>query len=114
MELSDIIGKRIKAKREEIGIKQNEFAQRVGVSASAINQFERGEKKPSPDVLTRIAKELGVSTDYLLGASEEEDLFFSESVAAAFRDFKNLSPADRKIILSNIEFLKSKAKRKEK
>jgi len=114
MELGDIIGKRIKAKREELGIKQKEFAERVGVSASAINQFEGGAKKPSPDVLTRIAEELGVSTDYLLGASEEKNLFFSESVAAAFRDFKNLSPADRKIILSNIEFLKSKVKRKEK
>ncbi len=113
MELSDIISKRIKSKREKLSITQKEFAERVGVSPAAINQFEKGEKKPSPDVLTRIAKELGVSTDYLLGASEE-NLFFSENVAAAFRDFKNLSPADRKIILSNIEFLKSKAKRKEK
>jgi transcriptional regulator with XRE-family HTH domain len=114
MELSEIIGKRIKSKREDLGVKQNELAERVGVSPSAINQFEKGEKKPSPDVLTKIAEELGVSTDYLLGASEEEKLFVNETIAAAFRDFKNLSAADRKIILSNIEFLKSKAKRKEK
>lgn len=114
MELGDIIGKRLKSKREELGIKQKEFADRVGVSAPAINQFESGEKKPSPDVLTRIAEELGVSTDYLLGASEEEKLFINETVAAAFRDFKDLSATDRKIILSNIEFLKSKAKRKGK
>jgi hypothetical protein len=64
--------------------------------------------------LAHIANELGVSTDYLLGASDEEKMFLSDNVVAAFRDFKELSKKDREIVLSHIEFLKSKAKEKEK
>lgn len=112
--LSEIIGKRIKAKREQIGISQKGLAEKVDVSPAAINQFEKGEKKPSSEVLARIASELGISTDYLLGASDEEKIFLSENVAVAFRDFKELTKKDREVILSHIEFLKSKAKEKAK
>jgi transcriptional regulator with XRE-family HTH domain len=86
----------------------------VGVSPSAINQFEKGDKKPSSEVLASIAHELGVSTDYLLGASKKEDIFFTEDMAAAFRDFKELSKRDREIILENIKLLKSLGKGKGK
>lgn len=110
--LSEIIGKRIKAKREEIGMSQKGLAEKVSISPAAMNQFEKGGKKPSSEVLARIATELGVSTDYLLGASDEEKMFLSGNVAAAFRDFKELTKKDREIILSHIEFLKSKAKEK--
>lgn len=113
-ELAEIIGKRIKIKREELRITQKSLAERVGVTPSAINQFEKGEKKPSSFLLTGIAEELGVSTDYLLGASQEENLFLSGDVAAAFRDFKEFTKKDREIILSHIELLKSKAKEKKK
>ena len=109
--LSEIIGKRIKAQREEIGMSQKGLAEKVGISPSAINQFEKGEKKPSSEVLARIARQLGVSTDYLLGASNEK-VFLTGNVAAAFRDFKELTTKDREIILSHIEFLKSKVKGK--
>jgi transcriptional regulator with XRE-family HTH domain len=112
--IAEIIGKRIKAKRVEIGMTQKGLADKVDISPSAINQFEKGEKKPSSEVLAHIANELGVSTDYLLGASDEEKMFLSDNVVAAFRDFKELSKKDREIVLSHIEFLKSKAKEKEK
>jgi transcriptional regulator with XRE-family HTH domain len=90
---------------------QKGLANKVKVSPAAINQFEKGDKKPSSEVLARIASELGVSNDYLLGASDEEN---SGNVAAVFRDFKELGKKDREIILSHIEFLKSKASKKEK
>ena len=109
--LSEIIGKRIKVQREEMGLSQKGLAERVDISPSAINQFEKGEKKPSSEVLARIASELGVSTDYLFGASNEK-VFLTGNVAAAFRDFKKLTTKDREIILGHIEFLKSKAKEK--
>jgi len=109
--LSEIIGKRIKIQREEIGLSQKALAEEVDISPAAINQFEKGEKKPSSEVLARIAGKLGVSTDYLLGASDDK-VSLTGNVAAAFRDFKELTTKDRQIILSHIEFLKSKTKEK--
>jgi transcriptional regulator with XRE-family HTH domain len=112
--IAEVIGNRIKATRDKIGMSQKELAEKVNVSPSAINQFEKGEKKPSSEVLARITNKLGVSADYLLGASDEEKMFLSGNVVAAFRDFKGLSKKDRDIVLSHIEFLKSKAMDKEK
>ena len=112
--ISKIIGKRIRSTRERKGIIQKALAEMVGVSPSAINQFEKGEKKPSSELIANIAHELGVSTDYLLGASKKEDIFLTEDIASAFRDFKELSNKDREIILKNIKLLKSLGKRKEK
>lgn len=112
--IATIIGKRIKSTREERGITQKALAEMVGVSPSAINQFEKGEKKPSSELLVSIALELGASTDYLLGASKKGEMFLSGDVVAAFRDFKGLSKRDREIILENIKLLKSLGKRKEK
>ena len=111
---AEIIGTRMRQKREEAGLSQKGLAEKVGISPAAINQFEKGEKKPSSPVLATIAEELGVSTDYLLGASEEDNIFFSDNVAAAFRDFKKLSKTDREIIIKNIRFLKSQTKPKGK
>ena len=112
--IAKIIGKRIKSTREKTGITQKALAEMVEVSPAAINQFEKGQKKPSSELLASIARALGVSTDYLLGASKKEEMFLSGDVVAAFRDFKGLSNRDREIILENIKLLKSLGKRKEK
>ena len=105
--IAKTIGTRIKSKREEIGISQKALAEMVGISPAAVNQFEKGEKKPSSSVLAVISRELGVSTDYLLGTSD-----LSDNVVAAFRDFEKLGNADKKTILDHIEYLKAKSRRK--
>lgn len=106
------IGKRIKTKRINDKINQKELAEKVGISASAINQFEKGEKKPSSIVLAKIARVLDVSTDYLIAVSDDEGIFVGEEVSVAFRDFKELNRKDRDIILDHIEYLKSKTEQK--
>lgn len=105
--IAKTIGARMKTKREEMGITQRAFAEMIGVSPSAVNQFEKGEKKPSSSLLAVIARELRASTDYLLGASD-----LSDNVAAAFRDFEKLGDGDKKTILDHIEYLKAKSRRK--
>ena len=105
--IAKTIGTRIRLKREAIEISQKALAERDGISPAAINQFEKGEKKPSSSVLAIISRELGVSTDYLLGASD-----LSDNVVAAFRDFDKLGNEDKKAILGHIEYLKAKSRRK--
>lgn len=107
-----IVGQRIRKRRLGLEINQKELADRVGISPSAINQYEKGDKIPSTETLVKLAQELGITTDYLLGATIEEDLFLDASVIDAFKDFKKLSPQDRHNIISNIRFLKEHSSKK--
>jgi transcriptional regulator with XRE-family HTH domain len=103
-----VIGVRIRQKRLEGGLSQTALAEKIGVSPPAINRFEKGIKTPSIETLAKLAKALGASTDFLLGAGSENDVFLDEELRNAFRDFKQLSQEKRQYILQNIQFLKNK------
>ena len=56
------IGERIKALRKEKGITQKELADRLGVSASMVGQYETGVRKPKYETIQKIADSLGITT----------------------------------------------------
>jgi len=56
------------------GLKQAEFARKVGLAQNSYNRYESGERIPDIDVLTRLAAHLGVSTDWLLGLDGGNDV----------------------------------------
>ena len=64
-----MMGPRIAAARREAGLSQAEFARRIQVSPSAMGMYEQGRREPSAEILVAMARELGVSTDYLLTGS---------------------------------------------
>lgn len=64
----DIIGKRIAAMRKERGVKQEELANYVGVSAQAVSKWENGGV-PDTELLPLIADFFSVSVDHLFGRS---------------------------------------------
>lgn len=51
--------------REAHDLTMQEFAQRIGVAYSTQRSLEIGRRKPGPDLLERIAEELGVLMDDL-------------------------------------------------
>ncbi len=108
------IGERIREKRDKADLSQKDLAKAVGVTQSAVNQYEKGTKRPSSEVLSKIAMALSTSTDYLLGSAENDTIFMDKEVAVVFRDFKKLSHQDKQQIIKNIEFLKDLSKKKEK
>jgi len=57
MSVSDrkAIAERLKSLRTSYGLSQQEFAQKVGLSQSAISQFEKAERMPSTAALESIA-----------------------------------------------------------
>ena len=68
------MGRRMKLKRREKKMSQEEMAKAVQISMSFYGNIERGKRIPSIDTLVAIAKGLDVGTDYLL----------AESVTAAY------------------------------
>ncbi|MCU5656434.1 helix-turn-helix transcriptional regulator [Bacillus mycoides] len=65
---------RVKTLRKERKWSQRELGEKVDVSESFISKVESGKKQPSREVTAKIAEVLNVTTDYLLGRSEDHEL----------------------------------------
>lgn len=59
------IGKRIESTRVSLGLNQSELARMVGVSAQAVQQWEKGETTPRGKNLTKISTYLQTTPEYL-------------------------------------------------
>lgn len=79
------LGKRIKEKRIEKGLTQEQLGELCELSAAHIGHIERGTRILSVEVLFRIAQVLNVSVDYLLFDSVENDNILS-SIAPILKD----------------------------
>lgn len=66
---------------KEKDIDQNKFAEDIGIGVGTLSNYRKGIREPSLTVLEKMAKELKVSSDYLLG---NIDLKSTES------DYKNI------------------------
>lgn len=64
-------GDRLKELREYKGYTHAELAALLDVGYAQINRFEAGRITPSGDVIARIAALFNVSTDYLLGMTDD-------------------------------------------
>ena len=60
------IGKRIRKYREAKGWRQEDFAEKIGLSVTYTGMIERGEKVPKLETFITIANALNVSADLLL------------------------------------------------
>lgn len=67
----DIFCKRIKELRVESGITQKQLAEKLNTTNSAVCDWEKGRTQPDLQMLTKIAGLFSVSTDYLLGLSDD-------------------------------------------
>lgn len=56
--------------RKARGLSQQQLAEQLGLSTSAIGMYERGKREPSHETLREISAFFEVSTDYLLGFEE--------------------------------------------
>jgi transcriptional regulator with XRE-family HTH domain len=63
--IEDGLGRRLRVLREERQLSLRELARRLGISASAISQFETGKSRLSVSTLYAIVTELGISLDEL-------------------------------------------------
>lgn len=65
------IGEVIRKYRKSADMTQEEMANRLGVTAPAVNKWENGNSYPDITLLAPIARLLGISTDELLSYREE-------------------------------------------
>ena len=63
---------RIKELREANGFTQSELARKLSVTRSTVNAWEMGTNKPCIDKLSDIADLFQVTTDFLIGRTNEQ------------------------------------------
>ena len=91
--MAEIFAVRLKAVRERRGMSQAELAKKAGLQPTAVSHFETGTRSPSFDNLRKLTDALNVSTDYLMGRSEKEEMMGPGS-DSLFRDIEKLSEED--------------------
>ena len=60
------IGKRIRTRRRELNITQEQVAERAGISTSFIGHIERGEKVASVETLAALSAALDMDLNYMI------------------------------------------------
>ena len=82
------IGYRIKEAREQLGLTQTELGQKVGVTGSAITNYEKETSHPKEQIIYKLMETLGVDANYL------------------FQDCMRIPPKNNDINLSEYEHIK--------
>jgi len=65
------LAKRLKKLREAKKISQRKLASIIKMSYSAVGMYETGKREPDYETLNKIADFFGVTTDYLLGRTDD-------------------------------------------
>ena len=101
------IGKRIKQRREQIGLTQEQFAEKLGVAPNYISTIERGASFPRCEKLIDIINGLETSADAIFCDVIDHTTEYRASVLS--QKLQALPPADQKRILEIVEFMVQQA-----
>lgn len=61
---------RIALLRRNIGINQQQLAEKLHISPSTVGMYEQGRRTPNVDILVQMSRIFNVSLDYLITGSE--------------------------------------------
>ena len=64
------IGRRLLKTREALGLSQAEFCRQIGVQRNLYNPFEKGRRRITIDVATKIRDRYGISLDWIYLADQ--------------------------------------------
>lgn len=109
-EPAEVFVERLKNARDLRGWNQTDLATKAGLPPSSIAHFEGGKRKPSFDTLRRLANALEVTTDYLLGRTDQPAL--AESGDPLFRDVSKLTGNDRELAKDFLKMLADRSQSK--
>lgn len=110
----------LKALRNEKRISQAELAKALNVAQNTVANWENGVREPDNATIAKIANYFGVSTDYLLGLSDNPtpaprtDIDLSEIDYALFGETKHLNESEKQELLRLAKFFREQKAQKQK
>lgn len=66
-----VFSQRLKQLRKKSNMLQKDVANKLGITESAYGYYEQGRREPSNETLKQLANIFGVTTDYLLGITDD-------------------------------------------
>lgn len=98
----------LKLLRNEKDLSQQELADKLKISKSSINMYERGERQPNFETLELIADFFNVDIDYLLGRTYKTTKIINPHTIAAHFDGDEYTKEELEEIKKFAEFVKTK------
>jgi len=95
------LGKRIRERRQELRLTQEELARALGLTPQHISGIEQDKRSPSLSSLAKLAEELGITVDYLVTGKES---VIVDSIPAIKAD-KKLSLETKKALVALVKEL---------
>lgn len=94
--MENLLGKRLRALREERHLTQLELAKYLKISNTALSQYEVGNRTPSDELKLQIAQFFDISLDFLFGRTEirnsSNDYDMPQNIKNLLRDAYKLTP----------------------
>lgn len=97
------VGKRIKQRREELGMTQEQFAEKLGVATNYISTIERGASFPRYEKLVMILNGLQASADAIF--CDVLDYSNDHKASELSTKIEKLPPDEQKRILGMVELM---------
>lgn len=104
-------GEKILTLRKKLKWSQADLAKRIGTSAPIVGRYERDEIKPSIEVAKKLADELEVTIDYLVGGSNKTVL--DKNLLMKIQEIEQLEENDKKQVYYIIDMALSYHKTKQ-
>lgn len=112
---------RLKKLLEELDIKQNELAEKTGITEATISNYINAKQLPKLGVVEKIADILGVSVDYLLGKTDVrnpgqqiDDVLNEAMIGMSKKEYQALNETQKKQIRDFAIFVKNQNEEKKK
>ncbi|WP_153123219.1 helix-turn-helix domain-containing protein [Peribacillus tepidiphilus] len=107
------LGERLKKLREEKNLTQEQAGEIFDLTKYQIHRYETGASNPDPATIKRFADYYDVSTDYLLGRTDNpkgnfvEEEILDPELGLFFKELKEESPERREQLRKIWEIIKS-------
>jgi transcriptional regulator with XRE-family HTH domain len=113
-----MLGMIIKELRNEMNCTQSQLADVLGVTQDSISLWENDNRVPDTQYIVAMAKFFDVTTDYLLGLTDEyENIRFSQGIKnfdftsdeiALLKSYRAMSEKEKALLTQYIQLLKLK------
>lgn len=88
-DVNKVVGQRIKQRRKELGLSQDELAKKIGYKTKgAISYFENGLRSPDFEVVQKIAEALNTDLKYFWVGQEPTKVKWSKDLGKRLRELR--------------------------
>lgn len=99
----DSFGKKLRDAREVKGFSQAELARQINSHHSIIGKYERDEVKPTVDVIKKLADVLETTISFLMGETENQNVFKDPVMFKRMADIESLPEKDKECLLLTVD-----------